>query len=271
MKKNLNHHFAAIFLGLLLQSLYAQQDSCFPKAPLDLYLLIGQSNMAERGEVEQQDRTPHLRVLTLNKENEWIPAIDPIQFDKSVAGVGPGRTFGLMMTYHMPSARIGLIPCAVGGTSIRKWQPDAWDEKTKTHPYDNMLKRLRLARQSGIVKGILWYQGESDGKIGTNGTYAAALTTLIDRLRTECDDPNLPIVIGQLGQFAQRPWTEGRIKVDQAHRHVVEHIKYAAFASSEGLTDRGDLVHFDAQSARLLGKRFAEKMIEIQEEEQNSD
>jgi len=264
MRKNISLHFVAVFLGLLLPSLYAQQDVCLPEAPLNLYLLIGQSNMAGRGDVEEQDRTPHPRVLTLNKENEWVPAIDPIHFDKPVAGVGPGRTFGLMMSGHRPLARIGLIPCAVGGTSIRKWQPGAWDEKTKTHPYDDMLKRLRLARQSGVVKGILWHQGESDGKMGTNGTYAEALTTLIDRLRIECNDPNLPIVIGQLGQFAQRPWTEGRIKVDQAHRHVVKQIKHAAFASSQGLNDRGDLVHFDAQSARLLGKRFAEKMIEIQ-------
>ena len=266
MMKNISTHFVAIFLALLLPSLYAHQDSCIPEAPLDLYLLIGQSNMAGRGEVEQQDREPHPRVLTLNKENEWVSAIEPIHFDKSVAGVGPGRTFALTMADHMPLARIGLILCAVVGTSIRKWQPGASDERTKTHPYDDMLRRLRLARQSGVIKGILWHQGESDSKMGTNGTYAAALTTLIDRLRTECDAPNLPIVIGQLGQFAQRPWTEGRVKVDQAHRHVVKQIRHAAFVSSKGLTDRGDLVHFDAASARLLGKRFAEKMIEIQEE-----
>jgi len=266
MKKNKSHYYVAVFLGLLIQSLYAQQDSFLPKAPLDLYLLIGQSNMAGRGEVEQQDRTPHPRVLTLNKENEWVPAIDPIHFDKPVAGVGPGRTFGLMMIDHMLSARIGLIPCAVGGTSIRKWQPGAWDEKTKTHPYDNMLKRLRLARQSGVVKGILWHQGESDGKMGTNGTYAVALTTLIDRLRTECVAPNLPIVIGQLGQFAQRPWSESRTKVDQAHRRVAAEMAHVGFVTSDGLVDKGDLVHFDAPSARLLGKRFAEKMIELQEQ-----
>jgi hypothetical protein len=207
----------------------------------------------------------------LNRKNDWVPAIDPIHFDKSVAGVGPGRAFGLIMADHMPLARIGLIPCAVGGTSIRKWQPGAWDEKTKTHPYDDMLKRLRQARQIGKVKGILWHQGESDGKMGTNGTYAPALITLFDRLRAECNDPNLPIVIGQLGQFAQRPWTEGRVKVDQAHRRVVAQIEHAGFASSEGLMDRGDRVHFDAPSARLLGKRFAEKMIEIQTKHQCSD
>ncbi|MFC1763011.1 sialate O-acetylesterase [Planctomycetota bacterium] len=149
---------------------------------------------------------------------------------------------------------------------MRKWQPGAEDDKTQTHPYDDMLERLHLARKNGTVKGILWHQGESDGKMGINGTYAQALAALITRVRTECADPNVPIIIGQLGQFPERPWSEGRIKVDQAHRQVAEQIGNAAFASSKGLKDRGDQTHFDAASARLLGKRFAEKMIELQQQ-----
>lgn len=235
--------------------------------PMDLYLLIGQSNMAGRGTVEDQDRKPHPQVFTLNKDNVWVPAIDPIHFDKSAAGVGPGKTFGIVMAEHSPSARIGLIPCAVGGTSIRKWVPGAEDEKTKTHPYDDMLARLRIAMKSGTVKGIIWHQGEADGKMGENGTYEAALTELVARVRTECGRADIPFVIGQLGQFERRPWSEGRAKVDEAQRRVAAKIPMVSFASSEGLVDRGDLTHFDAASARLLGKRFAEKMIELQKQE----
>jgi hypothetical protein len=146
--------------GLVSQIVEAEQK------PLDLYLLIGQSNMAGRGSVEEQDRTPHPRVLTLSKNNQWIPAVDPIHFDKAVAGVGPGKTFGMVMAGQAPSARIGLIPCAVGGTSIRKWKPGAADKKTKTHPYDDMPGRLRIALGSGPLKGILWHQGVSGGYDG---------------------------------------------------------------------------------------------------------
>jgi hypothetical protein len=171
----------------------------------------------------------------------------------------------MMMAEHNPSAMIGLIPCAVGGTSIRKWQPEAWDEKTKTHPYDDMLNRLRIAHKSGPLKGILWHQGESDGDMGTKGTYEKALTIVINRLRTEYGDPNIPFVIGQLGQFVGRPWSEGRRKVDQAQKDTAKHVPHTGFVSSEGLTDRGDHTHFNAKSARLLGKRFAEEMIRLQE------
>lgn len=40
-------------------------------------------------------------------------------------------------------------------------------------------------------------------------------------------------------------------------------ISNTAFVSSEGLTDKGDLAHFDAKSARELGKRYAEAYLEL--------
>lgn len=266
---------AALLLGffIITGNLFAEAEKAdevpsaavVPEKPLDLYLLIGQSNMAGRGKVETQDRRPHPRVLTLSKENQWVPAVDPIHFDKKAAGVGLGRTFGIMMAEDDSSAVIGLIPCAVGGTSIRKWQPAGWDEKTQTHPYDDMLKRLRIARKSGTVKGILWHQGEADASMGTKGTYEKALTTLIERVRTECADPNVPFIIGQLGQFPEKPWSEGRCKVDQAHKDTAKHVPNTGFVSSDGLTHRGDRTHFSAESARLLGKRFAREMIKFQQ------
>lgn len=231
---------------------------------LDLYLLIGQSNMAGRGEVTSKDTRRHSRVWTLDKANQWVAAQDPIHFDKKQAGVGPGRSFGVAMAKHARSANIGLIPCAVGGTSIRKWKPGAEDTKTKTHPYDDMLVRLRVALESGTVKGILWHQGEADGKMGERGTYDDALIELIERVRTECGDPEIPFVIGQLGQFEGRPWSEGRTKVDAAHQVVAEQVSHAGFVTSDSLTDKGDLTHFSADSARTLGQRFAAKMIELQ-------
>jgi hypothetical protein len=222
--------------------------------------------MAGRGAVESQDRTKPARVFTLDQHNEWVPAVDPIHFDKSVAGVGPGRTFGIRMAEQNPSANIGLIPCAVGGTSIRKWAPGVEDPKTESCLYDDMLARLRIAMKSGEVKGILWHQGESDGKMGENGVYAEALTELIERVRKECGSSKIPFVIGQLGQFKERPWTEGRKKVDEAHQKVAQTVPHCGFASSSGLEDKGDLTHFSAAAARELGERFAAAMIQLQTE-----
>lgn len=251
----------ATLLGLIALTSIAKQEN------LDLYLLIGQSNMAGRGVVEAQDQKEPSRVFTLNKANEWVPAVDPIHFDKKQVGVGLGRTFGIEMSKQTKSVRIGLIPCAVGGTSIRKWTPGAEDSKTKTYPYDDMLVRLKVALKSGEVKGILWHQGESDGKMGEKGTYAEALAELIERVRAECGSSDIPFVIGQLGQFPDRPWNEGRTKVDAAQRKVAQTVPHCAFVSSDGLKDRGDLTHFSADAARQLGERFAEQMIKLQKQE----
>lgn len=66
------------------------------KENFHLFLLVSQSNMAGRGEVTADDQRPDPRVLMLDKEGRWVPAVDPMHFDKpAVVGVGLGRTFGL--------------------------------------------------------------------------------------------------------------------------------------------------------------------------------
>jgi acetyl esterase/lipase len=233
---------------------------------LDIYLLIGQSNMAGRGTVEEQDRVPNPSVLTFTKENKWISAVDPLHFDKSTAGVGPGRTFGVAMAARNSAVTIGLVPCAVGGTSILVWKPGAYDEKTDTHPYDDMMKRIKIARERGVLKGILWHQGSTDAStLGLDRGYQKELIELIQRLRKDMDTPQVPFIIGQMGQFEAKSWTGGRKNVDSAHRTVPYILPNVGFVSSDGLTDRGDKIHFDSASARLLGKRYADKMIELQD------
>ena len=118
------------------------------RADFHLFLLVGQSNMAGRGKVEQQDREPHPRILMLNKERTWVPAVDPLHFDKpNIVGVGLGRTFALDYADQHPEATIGLIPCAVGGSPISAWEPGGYHEQTKTHPNSHF--QLELLHEFG--------------------------------------------------------------------------------------------------------------------------
>ena len=64
---------------------------------MHLFLLAGQSNMAGRGEVEAQDRATHPRIWMLDRHGQWVPAADPLHFDKPVAGVGPGLAFARVL------------------------------------------------------------------------------------------------------------------------------------------------------------------------------
>lgn len=232
-----------------------------PDPNFHLYLLIGQSNMAGRGKVDEESKKAHPRVVMLAKDLKWEPATDPLHFDKSAAGVGPGLAFGKQMAEASPQVRIGLVPCAVGGTSIKVWVPGAEDKATKTHPYDDMLKRIQEAQKAGVLKGIIWHQGEADR--GSAGQYPGWLTELIERLRKELNAPGVPFVASELTVF-KPDGAEGTKKFNEAVHSLVGKVKNYACVSAEGLEHKGDQLHYNAESARTLGKRFAEKMVELQ-------
>ena len=118
------------------------------KENFHLYLLVGQSNMAGRGKVTPEDKKPQEGVLMLTKELKWVPATDPMHFDKKIAGVGLGRTFGIEMSEEDSDVTVGLIPCAVGGSPILAWEPGGYHESTKTHPWDDMMPRAKAALES---------------------------------------------------------------------------------------------------------------------------
>lgn len=247
-----------VLLSALLFTHYAaaQKASPPPKEKFHLFLLVGQSNMAGRGAVEEQDTKPHARVLMLNKDGEWVPAVEPIHFDKAGAGVGPGRTFGTLYAEANPGITVGLIPCAVGGSPIDTWKPGAAHSQTKSHPWDDAIRRAHLAQKSGIIIAILWHQGESDSNDKLAPGYEAKLHDLIARMRKELEAPNVPFIAGQMGKFEGTPWNDARKQVDKSHQELPKKVKLTAFVSAEGLNHRGDRLHFDAPSARELGKRY---------------
>jgi len=227
------------------------------KEKFHLFLLAGQSNMAGRGRVAEEDTVPHPRVFTLNKANEWVLAKDPIHFDKPVAGVGLGRTFGITVAEGDPSIVIGLIPCAAGGSPISSWEPGGYHGQTRSHPYDDAVKRTKIAMQKGTLKAVLWHQGESDSQPEKAKVYQQKLHALIERFRAEFDSPGLPFIAGQLGRFPVRPWNEARERVNAVHVSLPDNVKNTAFVPSTGFTHKGDKVHFDAKSMREFGKRYA--------------
>lgn len=245
-------------------SLAAAQDvSLPPKGKFHLFLLVGQSNMAGRGIVEPQDKTPHPRVLMLDKAGKWVPAVDPLHFDKSAAGVGLGKTFGQIVAEATPGATIGLIPCAVGGSPIEVWSPGVFYPATKVYPWDDAMKRAAVALPAGTLKGILWHQGESDSTAALAPPYEARLHDLIARLRRELHAPDAPFIAGQMGKFAGVPWKPEAEVVDRAHQDLPKKVARTAFVSAEGLNHKGDKVHFDAASYRELGKRYAKAFLDL--------
>ncbi|SHF70045.1 protein of unknown function [Fodinibius roseus] len=233
------------------------------KKKLHLFILAGQSNMAGRGEVRSRDRKPPERVFKLSREGKWVPAVEPVHYDKPRAGVGPGRSFGMALAEEDTTIKIGLIPCAVGGSSVTTWKPGGFHEQTQSYPYDDCMKRSRKAMEDGVLKGILWHQGASDSNARLAPPYKDRLYNLVSRFRNDLNVPELPFIAGQLAHFEKKPWDKWRTMVNQANASLADSLSNTAFVSSRGLTDKGDLAHFDTRSSRELGKRYAEAYLRI--------
>jgi len=258
----------SVFL-LVTSQLTALAQATLPSglkpAQFHLYVLAGQSNMAGRGKVDTLDKTPHPRVWMLNKANEWVPATEPMHFDKpAVVGVGPGLAFGKQLAEQEAGTSgdpvfIGLIPTAVGGSAIDAWQPGGFHEQTKNYPYHEAIKRVQLAQQSGKLHGILWHQGESDSKPERASVYEQKLTQLIERFRQVFNSPAVPVVVGTLGDFYIAK-NQAAVQINTILLGLPKQVSRVGCADASGLTDNGDATHFNAASARELGRRYAKAM-----------
>jgi hypothetical protein len=231
------------------------------KSNFDLYLLVGQSNMAGRGVPEPEDQAANPRLLTFTPEGDWRPATEPITLDPNkVHGVGPGVAFGKAMAEARSQRSIGLIPCAVGATALRRWEPGA-------DLYSNAVQQAKLAMRFGHLRGILWHQGESDSNAENAPTYATRLAAMIVALRKELDAPDVPFVAGELGQYLITRTNNPNMfakQLNEIFQNLPSRLPLTGCASSDGLKDKGDGLHFDSASQRELGKRYARQMLELQ-------
>lgn len=254
--------FLVASLIVLTCPAYAQRSANKPDPNFHLYLLIGQSNMAGRGKTDAARKPVNARILMLDSMGKFVPATDPVHFDKKEAGVGPGISFAENMLPANRKIKIGLIPAAVGGTSIQLWVPGGYDSVTHTHPYDDAMIRAREAMKYGVLKGVLWHQGEANSSsFRESPGYISLLRELIQRIRSTFNMPQLPVTIGELGYF--RP---AFMNFNAMLKAVPDSIAFTNVVSAKDLQHKGDKTHFNTESARELGKRFAEGMKALQQQ-----
>lgn len=223
------------------------------KQKFHLYLMIGGQNMVGVGLVEAQDLQPTPRVQKLGKDMQWLDGTEGTNISRQTRSLGePGSSMGRAFALELlrnetdPDVKIGLINVAVSGSRIESWQKPAlanFDDN-----YSAMLPYLRKALTQGTLKGVLWHQGESN--TGTGPAYAGLLSALIKNLREEVNNPQLPIVLGQIGTKAEN------IGVNAAMATVAAADVHVGLATSQELTLR-DNIHYDTASQRTYGVRYA--------------
>lgn len=234
-----------------------------PPERMDLFLLVGQSNMAGRGPIGAEDREAMPGVWVQAKDLSWRPAMDPLHYDKpEIAAVGLGRSFAravqLAAAGPAGARQIGLIPAAFGGSALDEWKPGS------PH-YNEAVRRTRAALGPGRrLRGILWHQGEADSKDEALArSYVARFAVFIKQLRADLGaGPEVPVVVGELGRFYRDRPNDAAKYAELVNAQLKQIpgsglVPKAAFVSSDGLTDKGDATHFDTRSLHELGARYA--------------
>ena len=251
-------------LACLAPVLGAQGEPAKPPAreKFAIYLLMGQSNMAGRDTHDLAEQKDEPRILAFNAEGQWVVARDPIHAKQGRVepGVGPGISFASEMLKSAPGTSIGLVPCAVGGTPLSRWVKCG-------DLYEAAVKRAKAAAKDGEIKGVLWHQGETDCvKKEDAESYEKRLAKMIQDLRSDLGQADLPVVVGQLGDFlALTPEKYPQLEtVRGAIKHIPAVVPHSGYADSKGLEHKGDKLHFNADAARELGSRFAKAMTELQ-------
>ena len=223
-------------------------------------LLLGQSNMAGRGDVNSVEKIDDDRIYMMRNLN-WMKMEEPIFTDKSNAGVGPAASFAkaYVETYD---ETLGLLPAAVGGTSLAEWAVGGT-------LYNNAVAMAKKALEGGTqIVGVLWHQGEADTM---NNSYSTELKAIVNALYVELglDAETVPFIAGELFEVGSAEESRDFIcypgKVNQ-HLHSLEgEIPLYAVVSGKGFRHIGDQTHLYASSARVLGYRYFEAYYELVE------
>ena len=234
----------------------------------DVYLLIGQSNMAGRGELLEEDYAEIPNVYLLDSEGTPVAAKNPMNIYSSIrkAGdslqqMGPGASFASTVV-EQTGRKLLLVVNARGGSAIAEWAKGA----TATSPsfYDEAVRRTQQAMEYGALKGILWHQGCSDQK---NTSYMTQLTALAKNLRNDFG-ADVPFIVGQLGD-----WRSSSANFNTNIQNVNDYIIYSDWVSSQGcvpiITEESDGQpdltdpHFNRASQITMGKRYAQKILKM--------
>ncbi len=244
----------------------------------DLWMLGGQSNMQGIGRLASKHIEPPTPLAhSFDMADRWVTAKEPLHWriqsvdpahhpvdveisEKAVlqdhkgrlAGVGTGLRFARRMIEET-GVPVGLVPCAVGGTSMDQWDP-AKKEMGGESLYGAMIRRFHAV--GGRVKGLLWYQGESDTGEGLPAGFERKFRRFLKAVRHDTGQPDLPVLCVQIGRFVTEPFRPGWNMVQEAQRKVAAETADVEIVPAVDL-ELDDGIHLSAAGHRRLGARLA--------------
>lgn len=266
-------------VGILILSINSfSQDKNFY-----VYLCIGQSNMEGNARIQHQDSTVDGRFQMLSAVNmpdrgrtmgNWYPAVPPLCRNRT--GLTPADYFGRTMVESLPEkVKVGVVMVAIGGCKIELFDKDNYQsyvaaspgwlknmvKEYDENPYGRLVAMAKIAQKTGVIKGILLHQGESN----TNDSIWPKKVKLVyDNLMKDLNlnPKNVPLIAGEVVHADQ-----GGVcaSMNNIISKLPETIPNSYVVPSNGIPAAGDHLHFTAEGYRILGKRYAETLLALPE------
>lgn len=214
---------------------------------------------------------------------------------KDLEYIGLGLSFA-KAALNNTSQDIVLVPAAWSGSAFctnndgpnGQWnaQPSDNPNLGNTWLFDRAVARANLAIQNtgGILRGILWHQGESDSNDRCAPLYAENLERLVYQLRLSIDadqrggdlrrpDSNIPFVVGTMSRGADERgdlsnFTDAKQQVHLAHSNLPSQVSSTALSIHDDLIPANGYpcgnttcVHFGAAALREMGNRYYSALV----------
>ena len=247
-----------------------------------IYLCLGQSNMEGNARIEPQDTChvdPRFRVMAAvdcpdlgRVKGEWYTAVPPLA--RCHTGLTPADYFGRALVANLPRhIRVGVINVAIGGCRIEIFNQEGCKEHIATQPgwlqnmareYDNdpygrLVELARKAQQQGVIKGILLHQGESNtGDRDWPQKVKRVYDNLLKDLQLKAEE--VPLLVGEVVHAEQKGVCASMNDIIGTLPQV---IPTAHVIPSAGCPAAGDFLHFTAEGYRMLGGRYADRMLKL--------
>jgi len=122
-----------------------------------------------------------------------------------------GFVFAQRLQAHL-KIPVGLIDANKGGSPVHTWYaPESL--RILEAPRDsmnNMYNAMIRTYRNFPIKGVIWYQGESNAwTVESSQNYAAEFKAMIRGWRHDFNDPEMPFLFVQLAAYARNPFHQG--------------------------------------------------------------
>tara|TARA_B100001059_G_scaffold157751_1_gene157365 strand:+ start:78 stop:890 length:813 start_codon:yes stop_codon:yes gene_type:complete len=236
-----------------------------------IVLIIGQSNTHAGIGFDSELDKPVETIKQLgrfgNDNMQIVPAIEPLQHHTpSENKIGFGLTFSkLLKDYLNTEKNIILVPSGYGGTGFID---ERWNKGNDL--YNDAVIRVKtlIQRYPGSkLVSILWHQGETDVIYG-NSSYQNDLDNFIINLRSDLNAFDVPFILGGMVPFWVDEFKE-RQQQQEIISNTINRHNFIGYANPEfpfrieKEDNLHDVIHFDADGQRELGKRYFKEYLRL--------